>query len=85
MPLMSYQSRQLPVEALAEYRSPKQSILPEFRFEVADSAVTLYNTEVIKNAESGSQLFAGSLGADFVLSFRRLVINYQNMFVRGVK
>lgn len=58
-------------------------VLPEFRFEVAGSSVTLYDTEVIKNPESGSQLFSGSLGADFVLSFKRLVINYQNMFVRG--
>ncbi len=61
----------------------KAVVLPEFRFEVAGSTVTLYNTEVIKNTESGSQLFSGSLGADFVLSFKRLVINYQNMFVRG--
>ena len=58
-------------------------VLPEFRFEVAGSTVTLYDTEIIKNPESGSQLFSGSLGADFVLSFKRLVINYQNMFVRG--
>lgn len=58
-------------------------VLPEFRFEVAGSTVTLYDTEIIKNPESGSQLFSGSLGADFVLSFKRLVINYQNMFVHG--
>ena len=63
----------------------KAVVLPEFRFEVAGSTVTLYNTEVIKNTESGSQLFSGSLGADFVLSFKRLVINYQNMFIRGEK
>ena len=60
----------------------KAVVLPEFRFEVAGSTVTLYNTEVIKNTESGSQLFSGSLGADFVLSFKRLVINYQSMFIR---
>ena len=63
----------------------KVVVLPEFRFEVAGSTVTLYNTEVIKNTESGSQLFSGSLGADFVLSFKRLVINYQSMFIRGEK
>lgn len=63
----------------------KAVVLPEFRFEVAGSTVTLYNTEVIKNTESGSQLFSGSLGTDFVLSFKRLVINYQSMFIRGEK
>ena len=63
----------------------KAVVLPEFRFEVAGSTVTLYNTDVIKNTESGSQLFSGSLGADFVLSFKRIVINYQNMFIRGDK
>lgn len=63
----------------------KTVVLPEFRFEVAGSTVTLYNTEVIKNTESSSQLFSGSLGADFVLSFKRLVINYQSMFIRGEK
>jgi hypothetical protein len=61
----------------------KAVVLPEFRFEAAGSTVKLYNTEVIKNTESSSQLFSGSLGADFVLSFKRLVINYQSMFIRG--
>ena len=63
----------------------KAVVLPEFRFEAAGSTVTLYNTEVIKNTGSGSLLFSGSLGADFVLSFKRLVINYQSMFIRGEK
>ena len=63
----------------------KAVILPEFRFEVAGSTVTLYNTEVFKNTESGSRLFSSSLGADFVLSFKRLAINYQSMFIRGEK
>ena len=58
-------------------------VLPEFRFEAAGSTVTLYDTEVIKTAESAIQLSFGSLGADFALSFKRLAINYQNMFVRG--
>lgn len=61
----------------------KAAVLPEFRFESAGHTVTLYDTEVITNPESDSQLFSGSLGADFVLSFKRLVINYQNMFIRG--
>lgn len=61
----------------------KAVVLPEFHFEVAGSTVTLHDTEVIKNTESSSQLFSGSLGADFVLSFKRLVINYQNMFICG--
>lgn len=61
----------------------KVVVLPEFHFEVAGSTVTLHDTEVIKDTESSSQLFSGSLGADFVLSFKRLVINYQNMFICG--
>ena len=61
----------------------KVVVLPEFHFEVAGSTVTLHDTEVIKDTESSSQLFSGSLGADFVLSFKRLVINYQNMFISG--
>lgn len=61
----------------------KAVTLPEFCFEAAGATVTLHNTEVIKNTENDSQLFSGSLGADFVLSFKRLVINYQNMFIRG--
>lgn len=61
----------------------KAVTLPEFCFEAAGSTVTLHNTEVIKNTENDSQLFSGSLGVDFVLSFKRLVINYQNMFIRG--
>lgn len=63
----------------------KAVVLPEFRFEVAGSTVKLCDTEVIKNTESGSQLFSGSLGADFVLSFKRLVINYKSMFICGEK
>lgn len=61
----------------------KTVVLPEFHFEVAGSTVTLHDTEVIKDTESSSQLFSGSLGADFVLAFKRLVINYQNMFICG--
>lgn len=61
----------------------KAVTLPNFCFEVAGSTVTLHDTDVIKNTESDSHLFSGSLGTDFVLSFKRLVINYQNMFIRG--
>ena len=61
----------------------KAVTLPRFRFETAGSTVTLHDTEVIKNTESDNHLFSGSLGADFVLSFKRLVINYQDMFIRG--
>lgn len=61
----------------------KVVVLPEFHFEIADVPVTLYDTEVIENIDSASQLFSGSLGVDFVLSFKRLAINYQNMFVHG--
>lgn len=61
----------------------KAVTLPRFCFEAAGSTVTLHDTEVIKNTESDNHLFSGSLGADFVLSFKRLVINYQDMFIRG--
>lgn len=61
----------------------KVVVLPKFHFEVAGSTVTLHDTEIIKDKESNSQLFSGSLGADFVLSFKQLIINYQNMFIRG--
>ena len=61
----------------------KAVTLPIFCFEAAGSTITLHDTEVIKNTESDNQLFSGSLGADFVLSFKRLVINYQDMYIRG--
>lgn len=61
----------------------KAVTLPRFCFEAAGSTVTLHNTEVIKNTDFNSQLFSGSLGVDFVLAFKRLVINYQNMFICG--
>lgn len=61
----------------------KAVTIPEFHFKVTDTPVTLYNTEVVKYNTNGSQLFSGSLGADFVLSFKRLTINYNKMFIRG--
>ena len=81
------------IEGLAEHTTSRGGFggisqttavtLPKFCFKVAGTTVTLYDTEVVKKTESSSQLFSGSLGADFVLSFKRLVINYQNMFIRG--
>ena len=59
----------------------KTVTLPEFSFCLSGQHVSLRNTEVLKES-SESQLFSGSLGADFVLSFKRLVINYENMFIR---
>lgn len=58
--------------------------LPEFRFRAVGCDVVLHDTEVIcDGAEGGLLLTAGSLGADFVRSFRRLTINYERMFLRG--
>lgn len=81
------------IEGLAEHATSRGGFggisqttavtLPKFCFKAAGTTITLYDTEVVKNTESSSQLFSGSLGADFVLSFKWLVINYQNMFIRG--
>ena len=60
----------------------KAVTLPEFCFSLSGQPVTLHDTEVWMES-SGSQLFYSSLGADFVLAFKRLIINYKNMFVRG--
>ncbi|WP_300705289.1 aspartyl protease family protein [uncultured Alistipes sp.] len=58
--------------------------LPEFNCTLAGVPVTLHDTEVIiPDSDNQSQLFHGALGADFVLSFKRFTINYQNMFVEG--
>ena len=57
--------------------------LPKFGFNLSGQPVTLTNTEVVLEEPAESQLFSGSLGADFVLSFKRLTINYENMFIRG--
>ena len=56
--------------------------LPEFEFSISGQPVQLQDTEVIKDADGGF-LLSGSLGADFILSFKRLTVNYENMFVRG--
>lgn len=60
----------------------KAVTMPEFRFSVSGHPVTLHDTEVLKES-AGTPLFSGSLGADFVMSFKRLTINYKNMFIRG--
>lgn len=56
--------------------------LPEFEFSISGQSVRLQDTEVIKDAD-GQLLLYGSLGADFILAFKRLTINYEKMFVRG--
>lgn len=54
--------------------------LPEFRFHTAGCDKVLHDTEVFCNeAEGGMLLTVGSLGADFVRSFRRLTINYERI------
>ena len=55
--------------------------LQEFHFKIANTPITLYDTEVILDNKIGSQLFFGSLGADFVLSVKKMTINYEKMFV----
>ncbi len=59
--------------------------LPEFCFSVSGTAVKLGDVEVIKLKPDSSPtlLYSSSLGADFVLSFKRLTINYESMFVKG--
>ncbi len=56
--------------------------LPKFDFNLSRQPITLYQTEVLKESAE-NRLFSGSLGADFVSSFKRLIINYENMFIRG--
>ncbi|WP_303014071.1 retropepsin-like aspartic protease [uncultured Bacteroides sp.] len=57
--------------------------LPEFSFTVAGSPVVLYNIDVAKSNSKTNQLMSGSLGCDFILSFKRLTVNYKNMFIQG--
>lgn len=56
--------------------------LPEFTFRLDGVPVTLYDTDVCATDDTLT-FYAGSLGADFVLAFRRLTINYEQMFLRG--
>ena len=49
-----------------------------------DAATGLPDTEVICNGtDAATLLTVGSLGADFVRTFRQLTINYERMFIRG--
>lgn len=58
--------------------------LPEFRFRAAGRDIALRDTEVICTGPGdGARPYNGSLGADFVRSFRRLTISYNRMFIRG--
>lgn len=58
--------------------------LSEFRIRAAGRDITLHDTEVICDGAKGDTLLTvGSLGADFIRSFRRLTINYERMFLRG--
>lgn len=57
--------------------------IPEFRFRVGDTEAVLPDVEAVTRSTVGSLAGKGMLGADFVLSFRRLTINYDNMFIRG--
>lgn len=54
--------------------------LPKFDFRLSGKSVTLENIEVLKDSVV-SQPFPGSLGADFLLSCKRVVINYENAFI----
>lgn len=56
--------------------------LPEFHFKIAHTPVTLHDTEVIKSHKASNKLYmSSSLGADFVLSVKKMIINYEKMFV----
>ena len=58
--------------------------LPEFRFRAAGHDIVLHDTEVISSGPEGGVVpYNGSLGADFVRTFRQLTINYERMFIRG--
>lgn len=54
--------------------------LPEFRFRVGGADAVLHDVDAISNVLLGSG--TGSLGSDFVLSFKRVTINYENTFIR---
>lgn len=58
--------------------------LPTFEFTLSALPVRLIHTEVLLGDPTSAMPDAsGSLGADFVLSFKRLTIDYRNMFVSG--
>ena len=58
--------------------------LPTFEFTLSELPVRLIHTEVLLgDPTSAIPDVSGSLGADFVLSFKRLTIDYRNMSVSG--
>ena len=58
-------------------------VLPEITFQLGATPFTLRQVEVVNDAEN--RLAAGSLGADFLQAFKRVTINYDQMFVKGEK
>lgn len=60
----------------------KAVTLPTFSFCLSGQPVTLHHTEVL-NESAENPLLSGTLGVDFVFYFKRLIINYANMFIRG--
>lgn len=58
-------------------------VLPEITFQLGATPFTLRQVEVVNDAEN--RLAAGSLGTDFLQAFKRVTINYDQMFVKGEK
>ena len=56
-------------------------VLPEITFQLGETPFTLRQVEVVK--ETDNRLASGSLGADFLQSFKRITISYGKMFVKG--
>lgn len=57
----------------------KTVVLPRFHFQLSGTPITLHDIDVSK--ESNKDQF-GSLGTDFIMSFKQVTINYDSMFVR---
>ena len=55
-------------------------ILPEITFLLEETPFTLYQVEIVK--EANNNLASGSLGTDFLQAFKQITINYDKMFVR---
>ena len=55
-------------------------ILPEITFQVEETPFTLYQVEIVK--EANNNLASGSLGTDFLQAFKQITINYDKMFVQ---
>ena len=56
-------------------------VLPEITFQLGETPFTLRQVEVVNDTEN--RLAAGSLGTDFLQTFKRVTINYDKMFVKG--